>query len=157
MPDYSFEAVLIRPEGVGTWTYLNIPRQVSSTFGSRGQVRVKGKVDGCPFRRTALPMGDGSHYLVIGKDLCDQIKKSAGDSVKVTLELDFEERQTVIPDDLRQALKNQPDAMLGFEKLSHSQQKLYVDWILNAKREATRRTRIEKALSLLVQGKKLRG
>lgn len=157
MPDFSFETELIRPEGVGTWTYLNIPLQVSSTFGSKGQVRVKGKVDGCPFRSTALPMGDGSHYLVVGKDLRDQIMKSAGDWVKVTLELDLEERQTVIPDDLRQALENQPDAMFGFEKLSYSQQKLYVDWILYAKQEATRRNRIEKALSLLAQGKKLRG
>ena len=42
MNDYSFEAVLIRPEGVGTWTYLNIPRDISSTFGSKGQVKVKG-------------------------------------------------------------------------------------------------------------------
>jgi hypothetical protein len=157
MPDFSFESVLIRPEGVGTWTYLNIPRDVSSTFGSKGQVKVKGKVDGCPFRSTALPMGDGSHYLVVGKDLRDQIKKSAGDSVKVTLELDLEERQTVIPDDLRMALEYQPEAMIGFEKLSHSQQKLYVDWILSAKQETTRRNRIEKTLSLLAQGKKLRG
>jgi hypothetical protein len=157
MPDFSFESVLIRPEGVGTWTYLNIPRDVSSTFGSKGQVKVKGKVDGCPFRSTALPMGDGSHYLVVGKDLRDQIKKLAGDSVKVTLELDLEERQTVIPDDLRMALEYQPEAMIGFEKLSHSQQKLYVDWILSAKQETTRRNRIEKTLSLLAQGKKLRG
>ena len=87
MPDYSFEAVLIRPEGVGTWTYLNIPREISSAFGSKGQVRVKGMVDRCPFRSTALPTGDGSHYLVVGKDIRDQIKKVAGDSVKVTLEL----------------------------------------------------------------------
>ncbi len=157
MPDYSFEAILIRPEGVGTWTYLNIPRDVSSTFGSKGQVMVKGTVDSCPFRSTALPMGDGSHYLVVGKDIRDQIKKAVGDSVKVTLELDLEKRQVVIPDDLRRALEDHPEALSGFEKLSHSQQKLYVDWILGAKQEKTRSHRIEKALTLLAQGKKLRG
>ena len=157
MAEYSFEAVLIRPEGVGTWTYLNIPSEVSSSFGSKGQVKVKGTIEGYPYRSTALPMGDGSHYLVVGKDIRDQIKKVVGDSVKVTLELDLEERQVVIPDDLRRALENQPEAMIGFEKLSYSQQKLYVDWILSAKLEETRSNRIEKALSQLTQGKKLRG
>ncbi len=157
MAEYSFEAVLIRPEGAGTWTYLNIPSEVSSSFGSKGQVKVKGTIEGYPYRSTALPMGDGSHYLVVGKDIRDQIKKVVGDSVKVTLELDLEERQVVIPDDLRRALENQPEAMIGFEKLSYSQQKLYVDWILSAKLEETRSNRIEKALSQLTQGKKLRG
>lgn len=102
-------------------------------------------------------MGNGSHYLVVGKDIRDQIKKAAGDSVKVTLELDLEKRQVVIPDDLRRALEDHPEALSGFEKLSHSQQKLYVDWILGAKQEEARSHRIEKALILLAQGKKLRG
>jgi hypothetical protein len=157
MTEHSFEAVLMRPEGAGTWTYLNIPGEVSVSFGSKGQVKVKGMIDGCLYRSTALPMGDGSHYLVVGKDIREQIKKVAGDSVNVTLELDLEERQVVIPDDLRRALENQPEAMTGFEKLSYSQQKLYVDWILSAKLEKTRNNRIEKALSQLTQGKKLRG
>jgi hypothetical protein len=104
MPEYSFEAVLIRPEGVGTWTYLNIPRDISSTFGSKGQVKVKGTINGHPFRSTVVPKGDGSHLLVVGKEIRDQIKKAVGDSVKVTLEPDLEDRQVVIPKDLQQAL-----------------------------------------------------
>jgi hypothetical protein len=36
MPGYSFEAILIKPEGVGTWTYLNIPIDVSKTFSAKG-------------------------------------------------------------------------------------------------------------------------
>ncbi len=157
MSIHTFDAVLIRPEGVGTWTYLNIPRAISSTFGSKGQVKVKGTIEGCPFRSTALPMGDGSHYLVVGKNIRDQIQKAVGDSVTVTLELDREDRQVVIPEDLRQALETQPEAREGFEKLSYSQQKIYIDWILRARREETRKSRIEKALSLLAQAKKLRG
>jgi len=57
MPGYSFEAILIRPEGVGTWTYLNIPMEISVTFGSKGQVKVKGTINGYPFQSTALPHG----------------------------------------------------------------------------------------------------
>jgi hypothetical protein len=157
MSVYSFNTVLIRSEGVGTWTYLSIPDEISSRFGSKGQVRVRGTIDGCPFRSTSLPMGDGLHYLVVGKDIRNQIKKAEGDSVKVTLELDPEDRQVVIPEDLYQAMETQPKAREGFETLTYSQQKIYVDWILSARREETRTNRIEKALALLAQGKKLRG
>jgi hypothetical protein len=157
MPGYSFEAILIRPEGVGTWTYLNIPMDLSETFGSKGQVKVKGTINGYPFQSTALPMGDGTHYLVVGKSIRDQIQAAKGDTVKVMLELDSEERQVVVPDDLLQAFVDQPTAKDVFENLSNSHKKEYVNWILGARQEETRRRRIEKAVELLSHGKKLRG
>ena len=114
-------------------------------------------INSSSFCSTALPSGDGSHYMVVGKDIRDQIKKGVGDSVFVTLELDLEDRLMVIPDDLRQALDIQPEARDGFEKLTYSQQKIYVDWILSAKREVTRGSRSVKAIFLLAQGIKLGG
>jgi hypothetical protein len=157
MTIHIFESLLVRPEGVGTWTYLNIPPHVSATFGSKGQVKVKGKINGYPFRSTALPTGDGSHYLVVAKSIRDQIKAVQGDTVTVMMELDIEERQVDVPEDLIQALESQLQAQDVFSKLSYSQKKVYVDWVLSARQEATRQRRIVKALMLLSQGKKLRG
>jgi hypothetical protein len=157
MTIHSFETVLVRPEGVGTWTYLNIPPDISATFGSKGQIKVKGTINGYPFRSTALPRGDGSHYLVVGKNIRDQIKSIQGDTVKVILELDVEERQVEIPEDLAQALDNLPQVKSAFNQLSYSHKKEYVNWILGARQAETRQRRIEKALMLLSQGKKLRG
>jgi hypothetical protein len=149
--------VLVRPEGVGTWTYLNIPLDISATFGSKGQVRVKGTINGYPYRSTALPRGDGSHYLVVGKSIRDQIKATQGDTVKVMLELDVEERRVDVPEDLAQALESLPLAKDVFNQLSYSHKKEYVNWVLSARQAETRQRRIEKALMLLAQGKKLRG
>lgn len=157
MPNYFFEATLIRPEGVGTWTYLSIPMDISETFGSKGQVKVRGTINGFPFRSTALPMGDGSHYLVVGKSIRDQIQAVRGDTVKVILELDAEARKVVVPDDLLQAFVNHPLAKDVFEKLSYSHKKEYVNWIMSAKQEVTRFRRIAKTVELLSLGKKLRG
>ena len=157
MTIHSFETVLVRPEGVGTWTYLNIPPDISATFGSKWQIKVKGTINGYPFRSTALPRGDGSHYLVVGKNIRDQIKSIQGDTVKVILELDVEERQVEIPEDLAQALDNLPQVKSAFNQLSYSHKKEYVNWILGARQAETRQRRIEKALMLLSQGKKLRG
>lgn len=157
MSVYSFEAVLIRPEGVGTWTYLNLPKQVSETFGTQGQVKVKGTVNGHPFRSTVMPHGNGTHYLVVGKDIRHQIHATQGDTVSVTVELDFASRQVEVPDDLEQALSMNAPAREAFDKLAYSHKKEYVNWIMSAKHENTRQRRIEKTLEMLSQGKKLRG
>jgi uncharacterized protein YdeI (YjbR/CyaY-like superfamily) len=55
-----------------------------------------------------------------------------------------------------QAFVNQPQAKVVFEKLSNSHKKEYVNWIMGAKQEETRRRRIEKTVELLSLGKKLR-
>ena len=156
MGGYSFEAVLVKPEGVGTWTFLGIPIEVSAMFGSKGQVKVKGTINGYPFRSTALPMGDGSHYLVVGKDIRDHIAVAQGVSVKVVLELDTEVRRITVPDDFLRAMDDQPQARQVFDRLSYSHQKEYVNWILSAKQTETRQRRIDKAIAMLSQGKNLR-
>jgi hypothetical protein len=152
MASYNFEATLKRPEGVGTWTYLDIPVDVSASFGVKGQVKVKGIVNGQPFRSSALPHGDGSHYLVVGKSIRDAAGATQGDCVRVTLELDFEEREVSIPGDLLQALMANPGAKLAFDTLSYSHKKQYIDWIEVAKKEDTRQSRITKTIEKLPQG-----
>ena len=62
MASYNFKAILKRPDGVGTWTYLDILVDVSATFGAKGQVKVKGTINGQPFRSSALPHGDGTTW-----------------------------------------------------------------------------------------------
>ena len=156
MKSFSFEALLIRPEGVGTWTFFNITPEVSATLGAKGQVKVMGTVNGYPFHSTALPQGDGTHYIVVAKAIRDQIHAVHGDTVQVTLELDPGERKVVIPKILADALENHPQAKANFEKMAYSHQKAYVDWIQAARKEETRQNRIDKALELLTQGRKLR-
>jgi len=156
MSVFSFETVLMRPEGVGTWTYLDIPQQVSATFGSKGQVRVKGTINGYPYRTTALPKGDGTHYLVVGKEIREQIQSAQGDTVRVTLKMDSEERKVDIPEELRQALVNEPQAAEAFARMTYSHQKEWVTWILSAKQAETRQRRIVKAIAQIAQGRNLR-
>jgi hypothetical protein len=40
MEIYSFEARLKRPEGVGTWTYFDIPVSVAARLNAKNKVRV---------------------------------------------------------------------------------------------------------------------
>ena len=127
MPEYHFNAKLKRPEGVGTWTYLDIPVEVMANFGKKGQVMVSGSINGHPFRSSAMPHGDGRHYLVVNKSIRDAIGAIEGDLVGVVLQQDQEERKVILPDDLKAALQANPQAGLIFEKLPHSHQKQYVE------------------------------
>jgi len=149
-----FEAPLIRPSGTGTWTYVQIPYNVEMVYGTRGQLKVKGTINGIPFRNTLMPNGDGTHYLVVKQSIRDETGLSAGDIVHVVLEPDMEERTVDVPEDFKSALDMDKAAASVYDKLSYSHRKEYVDWIDSAKKEETRAKRIGKAIEMLAQGKK---
>jgi uncharacterized protein YdeI (YjbR/CyaY-like superfamily) len=59
----------------------------------------------------------------------------------------------VAPDDLAAALKKNRQARTTFEGFSPSQQREYVDWITEAKRDETRQKRLTQAIEWLAEGK----
>lgn len=156
MAMHTFEAVLIRPEGTGTWTYLNVPFRAEEAFGSKAQVKVKGTVNGVPYRGSIMPHGDGSHYMVVKQELREAAGVTAGDSVAVTMELDTDKREVDVPQDLQAELETDEAAARTFDGLSYSHRKEYVTWIESAKKPETRTKRIARAVEMLAEGKKLK-
>jgi Bacteriocin-protection, YdeI or OmpD-Associated/Domain of unknown function (DUF1905) len=154
---HTFQATLVRPDAPGAWTYLVIPLDVETTFGERGQVRVRGTINGEPYRNAAMPQGDGTHFLVVNKAMRDRIGATVGSVVTVTMERDDGARSLEVPDDLRAALEAHPAAQGAFESLSYSHKKEYTDWIASAKTEATRQRRIAGAVERIAVATPLKG
>ncbi|WP_165825356.1 YdeI/OmpD-associated family protein [Pedobacter yonginense] len=68
--------------------------------------------------------------------------------------IDTENKKVKLPEDLSEALIPHQAALNYFNDLAYSHQKEYVLWILSAKQEKTRNARVNKALEMLLSGKK---
>jgi len=150
---HTFNATIQNAGGGGA--IVEVPFDVEKELGSK-RPKIKAMIEGVPYRGLLVRMGGPNHILIILKGIREQVGKTFGDEIKVSVELDVEERVATVPAALKRAFKSDQDAKAAFEKLSYTHQKEYVTWINEAKKEETRTRRITQTMEKLKKRKKSR-
>jgi hypothetical protein len=145
----AFTAVIQNAGGGGA--FVEVPFDVEKEFGSK-RPKIKAMIEGVAYRGILTRMDTDCHILGVRKEIREQIGKTFGDEVTVTVEPDSEPRVVEIPPELKKAFRTEKEAKAFFEKLSYTHQREYVTWIDEAKRAETRQNRIAKTIEMLTRG-----
>jgi hypothetical protein len=149
MKKYKFRAEIQPGSGGGAFVFF--PCDTEKEFGTRGKVPVKATFDGVPYTGSLIKYGHPQHILGILKGIREQIGKGPGATLDVVVWRDETERTVDVPPEF-QKLMEKRKLLPVFEKLSYTHKKEYCRWITEAKREETRRQRLQKAIELLEKG-----
>lgn len=138
----TFRAPLERMSGNLGWTIIYLPFQVHEIWGKRGQVKVRGEVNGFPFRTSAFPTKRGVHFVMVNKQMQKGGKVVAGSTAEFRMEPDTEERVVVEPKELLNLLKEDKGLAKWYqEKLSYSAKREIAKWVSDSKQAETRQRR----------------
>ena len=134
--------------------YIEIPFSPADVWGKQPRYYVSGRLNGTSFHGS-LGASDGMYVLPVNKALQKKASLKVGDSVTVTIKR-AKPQETDMPDELAQALDQNPAARSFFESLTVVQKNSYLDWVAEAEGAETRSQRIQTTLENLAAGQKQR-
>ena len=85
--------------GVRKWTILQLPEKASLERPSRGQVMVKGTINGHVLERVLEPDGRWGHWFKISPKLQKELGVREGDTVTIEIEPSKDWPEPKIPSD----------------------------------------------------------
>lgn len=151
MKKYRFKAKIRAGDRGGA--YVLFPFDVEKEFGTKGKVPVKATFNGVRYAGSLIKYGNPLHMLPMLKAIREQTGTAPGDTVEVELWKDEEARAIELPADLSEAMNREGVTPL-FDRLSYTHKREYCRWITDAKRDETRRKRLEKGVEMLKRGVK---
>ena len=135
-----------------TATGFEVPPHVVERLGSGKRPAVTVSIADHTYRSTVAVMG-GRFLVPLSAENRSAAGVAAGDEVDVTLEPDTRPREVELPADFAAALEREPAAAAFFAGISYSDKRWHVLSIEDAKKEETRRRRIEKSVAMLRDGR----
>ncbi len=133
------------------WVIIRIPFDAAKIFGARGQIKVKGTINGFPFRSSLFPTREGSHILLVNKRMQKGARVTAGGVAGFEIQLDTEERVATIPERLKRILAEDRSFRRWYDQLNHSTRYEIAKWVNDPKSAEARERRSEQIAERLLE------
>jgi len=144
-----FEA---KPFKVNSWTILKLPKNASAKLPSRGQVMVKGTINGFQFQTALEPDGNGGHWLNVDKNMQKSAKLDIGDMAILAIESTKDWPEPDVPADWQAALDADPQVQELWMDVTPMARWEWLRWIGSSGNPDTRKKHIEVSCSKLLSG-----
>jgi uncharacterized protein YdeI (YjbR/CyaY-like superfamily) len=146
----SFQATLERIDSPLKWVMVRVPFDAGKVWGKRGQLKVRGEINGFAFRTSLFPDGKGRHRLLVNKEMQRGAKAAPGMSAQFQLEPDNAERVVTVPVELNRFLSEEKSLRRWFNELNHSTRTEICKWIVQAGSRTVRLRRAEQMAERLL-------
>ena len=143
------------PYTIDASTVLRLPEEASRLLPSRGQVAVRGSLNGHEIRTVLEPDGAKGHWMKVDPALRHAAHLGSGDSVTVIVEATRDWPEPDVPTDLAKALAGAPPEISDlWNDITPMARWEWVRWISATASLDTRRRRVEVAVSKMNDGKR---
>ncbi len=132
------------------WVIIHLPFDAAKVWGMRGQIKVKGEINGFAFRTSLFPTREGRHILLVNKRMQKEARATEGSVARFQMELDNEERTVAIPDELKRILSEDRSLRRWYDNLNHSTRNDIAKWIAEPKGADARVRRAEQIAERLL-------
>ena len=140
-------------EIIGINPFVQVPDAILEAIFHRagknkGAIPIRGDVNDRPYRQT-LVRYKGIWRLYINLLMLPKSPKRIGETLRISIDFDPEDRSIAMPTALDEGLKSHPEAQQRFEKLSPSLQKEIVRYIARLKSTESVEANVQKAIAFL--------
>ncbi|HYI66092.1 MAG TPA: YdeI/OmpD-associated family protein [Candidatus Limnocylindrales bacterium] len=147
-----FDATLSTIEA---WTVLRLPEATSTSLPSRGQVAVRGTIDGVEFQTVLEPDGNAGHWMKVASTLQEEAGITAGDSATLDIMVTKDWPEPIVPQDLSAALATAPQKIQDlWNEITPMARWEWVRWLNATNNADTRRRRVDVSISKMKGGKR---
>ena len=147
-----FEADLIEMD---RRVILRLPDNASQLLPSRGQVSVRGTINGSEFKSVLEPDGSSGHWLNVSDQLRDLANARVGDQLTIEIDPVKDWPEPDVPGDLAAALASAPDDIQSlWREITPMARWEWVRWVNATRNPETRERRVEVTISKMQNGKR---
>ena len=151
-PTIRFQAA---PYRIGKSTIVRLPERASAKLPSRGQVAVRGTINGYRFQTVLEPDGSFGHWMKIDRKLEERAAVSTGKGATLRIDSVRDWPEPSVPRDLKTALAAAPLQIQDlWKEITPMARWEWVRWVNATPNPDTRKRRVEVSISKMKSGKR---